>query len=230
LAAGTTSLPDVTASVLERQPGIDRLLLIADQWEEIYTQCSDERRRHRFIDLVLDGAEKGRLSVVLTLRGDFVGRALSYRPLADRLQDRQVNLGPMTREELGEVIVVPAQRVGLTFETGLVERILDDVVDQPGHLPLLEFAERVTMTVTPVLADQLEDAGAAERLRRFLGAPAIRDIGDCTYKAQELSVRRVTWHAGGMDPPVLTIVTTVPIIQLKASSFVERGIADLAHA
>ena len=137
--AGTTSLPDVTASILERQPGIDRLLLIADQWEEIYTQCSDERARHRFIDLVLDGAEKGRLSVVLTLRGDFVGRALSYRPLADRLQDRQVNLGPMTREELGEVIVVPAQRVGLTFDTGLVERILEDVVDQPGHLPLLEF-------------------------------------------------------------------------------------------
>ncbi len=77
--------------------------------------------------------------MVLTLRGDFVGRALGYRPLADRLQDRQVNLGPMTREELAEVIEVPAQRVGLTFEAGLVERILDDVVDQPGHLPLLEF-------------------------------------------------------------------------------------------
>ena len=37
-----------------------------------------------------------------------------------------------------------------------------------SYLPVLEVAERLTMTVTPVLADQLEDAGVAERLRRFL--------------------------------------------------------------
>ena len=37
-----------------------------------------------------------------------------------------------------------------------------------SYLPVLEAAERVTMTVTPVLADQLEDAGVGERLRRFL--------------------------------------------------------------
>jgi 1,4-alpha-glucan branching enzyme len=37
-----------------------------------------------------------------------------------------------------------------------------------SHLPVLEVARDLTMTVTPVLADQLEDAGARERLRRFL--------------------------------------------------------------
>jgi 1,4-alpha-glucan branching enzyme len=37
-----------------------------------------------------------------------------------------------------------------------------------SYLPVLEVADRLTMTITPVLADQLEDAGAAERLRRFL--------------------------------------------------------------
>lgn len=37
-----------------------------------------------------------------------------------------------------------------------------------SYLPVLEMARDLTMTVTPVLADQLEDAGAAERLRRFL--------------------------------------------------------------
>jgi 1,4-alpha-glucan branching enzyme len=37
-----------------------------------------------------------------------------------------------------------------------------------SYLPLMEVAERLTMTVTPVLADQLEDAGVRERLRRFL--------------------------------------------------------------
>src|SRR3954451_17891410 len=37
-----------------------------------------------------------------------------------------------------------------------------------SYLPVLEVADRVTMTITPVLADQLEDEGVQERLRRFL--------------------------------------------------------------
>ena len=37
-----------------------------------------------------------------------------------------------------------------------------------SYLPVLEVARDLTMTVTPVLADQLEDRGTAERLRRFL--------------------------------------------------------------
>jgi len=81
----------------------------------------------------------GRLSVVLTLRGDFYGQALGYRPLADRLQDAVVNLGPMTPEELEQVVAAPSEKVGLTFEPGLVARILGDVEQEPGSLPLLEF-------------------------------------------------------------------------------------------
>ncbi len=49
-------------------------------------------------------------------------------------------LGPMNRDELTEVIVKPAKKLGVTFAAGLVERILDDVEAEPGNLPLLEFA------------------------------------------------------------------------------------------
>jgi hypothetical protein len=79
------------------------------------------------------------VSVVLTLRGDFVGHALAYRPLSDRLQGGQINLGPMNRDELTLAITKPAEMVGLEFEPGLVKRILDDAGDEPGNLPLLEF-------------------------------------------------------------------------------------------
>jgi len=72
-------------------------------------------------------------------RGDFVGKALAYRPLSDRLQDTQINLGPMTREELECAIREPAEKIQLEFEPGLVNRILNDVGDEPGNLPLLEF-------------------------------------------------------------------------------------------
>ena len=139
LAEGGISLRDIVQRALDKQPGTHRLLLVADQWEELYTLTRDDAVRRRFIDELLDAATNSPLSVVLTLRGDFVGRALGYRPLSDRLQGAQINVGPMTRAELERAIRSPAEKVGLSFEPGSVERILDDAGDAPGNLPLLEF-------------------------------------------------------------------------------------------
>lgn len=76
---------------------------------------------------------------MLTIRGDFMGRVLEHRELSDRLQDGLVTIGPMTRGELEETIVQPAAKTGLSFDKGLPETILDDVGEEPGGLPLLEF-------------------------------------------------------------------------------------------
>jgi Novel STAND NTPase 1 len=108
----------VVGDVLNEQPGTERLLLIADQWEELYTLCRDEHVRRRFTDELLEATTFAPLSVVLTLRGDFFGQALRYRALSDRLQDAQVNLAPMNRQELEEVVTKPAEKVGLGFEPG----------------------------------------------------------------------------------------------------------------
>ena len=140
LKLGDISLRDVVGDVLDEQPGTDRLLLIVDQWEELYTLCRDDNVRKRFIDELLEATTVAPLSVMLTLRGDFFGKVLSYRALSDRLQDAQVNLAPMTRQELEEVVTKPAEKVGLGFEPGLVNSILDDVGEEPGNLPFLEFA------------------------------------------------------------------------------------------
>lgn len=140
---GTVKLREVVDRVVAKQPGTDRLLLIADQWEELFTLCKDEVARRCFIDNILEATATTRLSAVLTLRGDFFGRAITdYRPLSDRVQGAQVNLGPMNRQELRLAIEEPAKKVGLTFEAGLVELILEQVGDEPGHLPLVEFVLR----------------------------------------------------------------------------------------
>ena len=163
LASGEVTLADVVAAALEHQPGTDRLLLIVDQWEELYTQTKDlqieddrnthaevqhvqtkdgeiSSRRDDFVRVLLEGVRsEARLSVVLTLRGDFYGRALQDRALSDQLQDAIVNISPMARSELKRAIVEPAQSVMLSFEDGLVEEILSDVGEEPGNLPLLEF-------------------------------------------------------------------------------------------
>jgi formylglycine-generating enzyme required for sulfatase activity/energy-coupling factor transporter ATP-binding protein EcfA2 len=135
------ALSDIRASNINK-----RILLIADQFEEIFTVVADEELRKKFIDVLLSGfpdhteGNRPDICLVLTLRADFYGMVLRYRPLADALQSRIENLGPMTRDELRQAIENPAGAVH--FEVGLVDTLLDDVADQPGTLPLLQFALR----------------------------------------------------------------------------------------
>ncbi|MEM8489125.1 MAG: toll/interleukin-1 receptor domain-containing protein, partial [Bacteroidota bacterium] len=140
LEKGSVALRDYVDTLLEKQPGTTRLLLVIDQWEEVYTLCQDPAQRKAFIDLLLEATLQPTLHVAITLRGDFFGRVLAHRPLADRLQGRIANLGPMTPEELEAAVLKPAAAVNLRFEEGLPERILTDVGGEPGNLPLLEFA------------------------------------------------------------------------------------------
>jgi WD40 repeat protein len=142
---GEVLLADVFAQIQQNFP-TDRVLLIADQFEELYTLCTDETIRRNFLDRLLAGisapADRSPFAPVLvaTMRADFLGQALSYRPFADVLQNADLKLGPMNRAELTDAIEKPAQKLGVTFEAGLVERILGDVEAEPGILPLLEFA------------------------------------------------------------------------------------------
>jgi hypothetical protein len=155
LANGDISLVYVVGQCRAANPG-KRILLIADQFEEIFTLVPDEALRNRFIDALIaafpDPAQGATpdVSLVLTLRADFVSQAINYRPLADKLKDRVEYLGPMTREELRAAIVEPAKAVGVEFEPGLVDTILDDVEKRPGSLPLLQFALR-EMWGTPLM-------------------------------------------------------------------------------
>ncbi|MEA5618110.1 WD40 repeat domain-containing protein [Cronbergia sp. UHCC 0137] len=145
LQNASVPLADIFAKIHQNHPNY-RLLLIVDQFEEIYTLCHNQEIRRKFLDCLLASLEtptslsSSATVLVTTMRADFLGNALSYRPFADILQNADIKLGPMNREELTEVIEKPAEKLGVKFETGLVERILDDVQNQPGNLPLLEFA------------------------------------------------------------------------------------------
>src|SRR6516165_2539246 len=147
LETGRLTLRDVFADCRSRNKGT-RILLIADQFEEAFTSVEDEGLRNRFIDLLLAGfsdpaaGNRPDICLILTLRADFYGQALRYRPLADALQGRVENLGPMNRQELQAAIRRPAEGAQVSFDPGLVETLLDDVESKPGSLPLLQFALR----------------------------------------------------------------------------------------
>ncbi|BAY48349.1 WD-40 repeat-containing protein [Scytonema sp. HK-05] len=139
---GTVTLANVFAQIHQNH-GNHRVLLIADQFEELYTLCGDQKVRLGFLDTLLacfQSSPDNTTVLVATMRADFLGNFLSYRPLVDVLQNADIKLGPMNCEELSQVIKKPAEKLGVTFEAGLVERILEDVEDEPGNLPLLEFA------------------------------------------------------------------------------------------
>jgi WD40 repeat protein len=145
LAQGKINLAEVAGRILEISPGNPQVLLVVDQFEELYTLCPEPMLQKTFIDelLALVQASRGHptgLSVILlTMRADFMGQALAHRPFADALQEASLLMGPMNRQELQMAIEEPAEMQGAAFELGLVELILDDVGEKPGNLPLLEF-------------------------------------------------------------------------------------------
>ena len=140
LARGRVRLEAVVDRVVAKSGGTDRLLLVVDQFEELFT-VTPERDREPFIDVLLGALGRAPMTLTLTMRADFYGHAIALsRDLSDRLGQGAINLGPMRREELARAITNPARRVGLVLEPGLAETILDDVASQPGALPLLEHS------------------------------------------------------------------------------------------
>jgi WD40 repeat protein len=137
---GRITLQQVISRLLERHSG-KRLLLFADQFEELYTLCQDKQEIERFADALLAAVDQDNLTLVFTLRADFYGFVLGYRPFRDALQQFTPQLlSSMNREELQRAIEQPAQKLEVQLEAQLTQRILDDVGNEPGNLPLLEFA------------------------------------------------------------------------------------------
>jgi DNA-binding SARP family transcriptional activator len=129
-----------------------RLLLVVDQFEELFTQCADEAQRRAFITALHAAATTGpgpdRASetlVVLGVRADFEARCASYPQLADAVQDRYL-VTPMTERQLRLAITEPAKRAGSRVDDDLAEVLLAEVrTRQPGAsgagmLPLLSHA------------------------------------------------------------------------------------------
>jgi len=121
----------------------ERLLLVVDQFEELFTLCRSEEARRAFIDNLLAAVAPERDDsprVVIALRADFYDHCAQYANLRETAAEHQEYIGAMTATELREVIEEPARRGNWEFEPGLVDLILRDVGSEPGALPLLSHA------------------------------------------------------------------------------------------
>lgn len=118
------------------------LLVLVDQFEELFTLCDSEVERQRFIDLLhtAASADGSRTRVVVSVRADFYAHCLQYPELVEALRDAQVVVGPMRTSELRATITQPALRAGYRVENSLLSQLIADVTGQPGVLPLLSHA------------------------------------------------------------------------------------------
>lgn len=132
--------------ILDRQHRQNQpFVLFIDQMEEIFTLCEDDVERQSFIRLMADEATNSEriTRVIVAIRTDFLDRCAAYPQVANlinRTQPTTYIVAPLFRSELEEAIKEPASLHGVKFERGLISQIADDVDQEPGALPLLQYA------------------------------------------------------------------------------------------
>jgi WD40 repeat protein len=140
LAQNPQRLAEIVLTWGQRHPD-QQLLLVVDQLEELTTLCRDEEQRKQFFKLLRValsvGKEHGR--IILTLRSDFEPQFLKTA-LKTYWMASRFFVKPMTQDELRAAIEQPAAERVMVFEPhDLVDRLINEVVQMPGALPLLSF-------------------------------------------------------------------------------------------
>src|SRR5262249_33864858 len=114
-----------------------RILLYINQGEELYTRAAAEEAR-RFSAALAEGLADSRLIVLASLRADYFDKLQADEALFKAYA--HVNVAPLDRDRLREVVAGPAGALGVGFES---ERTADAITDAasaaPGALPLLSY-------------------------------------------------------------------------------------------
>ena len=119
-----------------------QLLLLIDQFEELFTLVQDVDERTHFLNNLITALTdfNSRLWIVITLRADFYDRPLQFPKLGKLLRSRTELVLPLSPDELKQTIIKPIKPLGITAQPELVLTILNDVNEQAGALPLMQYA------------------------------------------------------------------------------------------
>ncbi|MFN8665126.1 MAG: TIR domain-containing protein [Thermomicrobiales bacterium] len=173
LGADPSEPAESVAAALGGEPGDRRLLLVVDQFEELFT-LGPPQEVVPFQEALGQLADADGCFVVLTVRADFYPELMAS-PLWPRVQAHRAEVLPLGEAGLRKAVVTPAERAGVYVDAALVERLVSDAAGEPGALPLVQ-------ETLVLLWERLE--------RRFLPLRA--------YEA--LALPLAVEHRGG-DPP-----------------------------
>ena len=212
------------------------MLLVVDQFEELFSLCHDEGERRAFVDNLLHAAEvAGPTVIVLALRADFYAQCAPYENLRQVLAHQQQYIGAMSTAELRQAIEEPAQRGGWVFEPGLVELLLHEVGDAPGALPLLSHALLETWRRRSGRTLTLAGYQAAGGVRGAIARTAETTFGQLPPEQQRIARNiflRLTELGGdveGEDTPELFTRRRIALTELVSPPSSEDGPGVLAR-
>ncbi|MBN2131798.1 MAG: TIR domain-containing protein [Sedimentisphaerales bacterium] len=137
---------EVADALRDGAPGNAKILVVIDQFEELFT-LSDKTSRRPYIETLLRLARHdspAELRVVLTMRRDYYNLCREYSDLyaclEDRKRDAKFSVRRMSDKQLRSAIECPLALTNICDSDVFVEQVLADVGDQPGELALLEMA------------------------------------------------------------------------------------------
>lgn len=163
-------------------------VVIVDQFEELFTLSQPDSERHAFVaNLVrLSKAHDPRHLVIITMRSEFDTYVARFPELQELFDAAHVRVPPLSPLDLRKAIEKPAERSGLSFEAGLVEELVQQVLGEPAGLPLLQFTlyklweNRDGKNITRAIYDQL---GGSPR-------EVLANVADATFKSFKLKEDR----------------------------------------
>ncbi|WP_225823776.1 trypsin-like peptidase domain-containing protein [Streptomyces naphthomycinicus] len=233
---------------LAANPGYQRVLLVIDQFEELFTQPADGRQQRRLAaaDQITAAAESdAALSVLLVMRDDFYPQLAALAPkLLEAAMPGLLNVpGTLSEADLHDIITLPAQDVGLQFQPGLPEQIISDVL---AITPGAAASRQAPVTVLPLLELTLSQLWL-RRQDGYLTHVAYRRIGAvsgslttwCDNALKELSpeqrliARRIlTSLVHPTDPSrnVAAVRAQVPLRELRDLGAAPGGAPDGGQA
>jgi len=140
LGANSHNLHEIIKEILP--DSTSEFLLLIDQFEELFTLTADNALRIHFMDSLQYAitAPDSRLRVIITIRADFYDKPLLYPEFGALIRERTELVLPLNKAELEEAITGPVTRVGVRAEPQLVQTIVSEVSEEPGALPLLQYA------------------------------------------------------------------------------------------
>jgi len=224
LANGKVGVDEPLDKLLDiwRDQHIDvaHVLLIVDQFEEVFHQCPDADERQAFFRILVKLTTSNWIKVVLTVRINDLGHVLDEPLLGAAVKDSVVYVANMTPEELRQAVERPALETGRRFDPGLVERILYEVGRAPSRLPLLQFALTslwAAQTVDGLLsAAAYEELGGVEQAISRHAESIYSEEADQKEHMRHLFRRlvRVTYlHDGGDDTRQRICLADLPLPQ-----------------
>jgi WD40 repeat protein len=148
------------SKLLTSNPPAQRLLLVVDQFEELFSQA-EQSEQSGFINALQALRTMENCALLITLRADFYPELMNSG-LWGEASSHRMEIAPLRGEALREAIEKPAGDVGVYLEGGLADRLVADAAEEPGALPLLQETMRLLW---------------AEMIRRFLPLRIYEQLG-----------------------------------------------------